>query len=79
MVGVRADGGKELIALDKGYRESGESWANLLRGCSRRGTRAPHLVVGDGAPGFWKALREVFPETREQRCRVHRSRKGSTW
>ncbi|MFL6072057.1 MAG: IS256 family transposase [Mycobacteriales bacterium] len=73
MVGVRADGSKELIALDEGYRESGESWANLLRDCSRRGMRAPILAVGDGALGFWKALREVFPETREQRCWVHKT------
>ena len=73
MVGVRADGSKELIALEEGYRESGESWANLLRDCARRGMRAPHLAVGDGALGFWKALREVFPETREQRCWVHKT------
>jgi transposase-like protein len=70
MVGVRADGSKELIALDAGYRESGESWSNLLRDAARRGMRAPVLAVGDGALGFWKALREVFPETREQRCWV---------
>uniref|UniRef100_UPI0011C840CE IS256 family transposase n=1 Tax=Microbispora sp. CSR-4 TaxID=2592813 RepID=UPI0011C840CE len=74
LVGVRADGSKELIALDEGYRESSESWANLLRDCERRGMRAPHLAVGDGALGFWKALREVFPEAKEQRCWVHRSR-----
>ncbi|MFI6797609.1 IS256 family transposase [Streptosporangium canum] len=73
LVGVRADGSKELIALDEGYRESSESWANLLRDCARRGMRAPHLAVGDGALGFWKALREVFPETREQRCWVHKT------
>jgi len=73
MVGVRADGSKELIALDEGYRESGESWANLLRDAARRGMRAPHLAVGDGALGFWKALREVFPETSEQRCWVHKT------
>jgi len=73
MVGVRADGGKELIAMDSGYRESGESWANLLRDAERRGMRAPVLAVGDGALGFWKALREVFPDTREQRCWVHKT------
>jgi transposase-like protein len=73
LLGVRADGRKELIALDSGYRESGESWANLLRDCARRGMRAPVLAVGDGALGFWKALREVFPETREQRCWVHKT------
>jgi transposase-like protein len=73
LLGVRSDGRKELITLDAGYRESGESWANLLRDAARRGMRAPVLAVGDGALGFWKALREVFPETREQRCWVHKT------
>ena len=68
MIGVRADGRKELIALADGYRESAESWADLLRDCARRGMRSPVLAVGDGALGFWNALREVFPETREGRC-----------
>jgi transposase-like protein len=68
MIGVRADGRKELVALTDGYRESTESWADLLRGCRRRGMTAPMLAVGDSALGFWKALREVFPKTREQRC-----------
>ena len=67
MIGVRVDGTKELVALSDGFRESAESWADLLRDCKRRGMRAPVLAVGDGALGFWKALREVFPETREQR------------
>jgi putative transposase len=71
MIGVRADGTKELIALADGFRESSESWADLLRCCKRRGMRAPVLAVGDGALGFWKAVREVFPETREQRCWFH--------
>ena len=71
MIGVRADGTKELIALADGFRESSESWADLLRSCKRRGMRAPVLAVGDGALGFWKAVREVFPETREQRCWFH--------
>jgi transposase-like protein len=72
MIGVRADGRKELVALADGYRESVESWADLLRDCKRRGMRAPVLAVGDGALGFWGALREVFPETREQRCWFHK-------
>jgi putative transposase len=72
MIGVRADGRKELVALSDGYRESTESWADLLRGCRRRGMRAPVLAVGDGALGFWKALRELFPDTREQRCWFHK-------
>ncbi|GAA3139028.1 hypothetical protein GCM10020255_015040 [Rhodococcus baikonurensis] len=62
MIGVRADGRKELVALTDGYRESAESWADLLRSCRRRGMAAPVLAVGDGALGFWKALREVFPK-----------------
>ena len=72
MIGVRADGTKELIALDDGHRESTESWAGLLRDARRRGMRAPVLAVGDGALGFWAALREVFPETAEQRCWQHK-------
>jgi transposase-like protein len=73
MIGVRADGRKELIALADGYRESAESWADLLRDCARRGMRAPVLAVGDGAVGFWNGLREVFPGTREGRCWFHKT------
>jgi transposase-like protein len=73
LVGVRADGRKELVALADGYRESAGSWADLLRDCARRGMRAPVLAVGDGALGFWAALREVFPDTREQRCWFHKT------
>src|SRR5262249_19150098 len=72
MIGVRADGRKELVALADGHGESTESWANLLRDCRRRGMRAPILAIGDGALGFWAALRDVFPETREQRDWVHK-------
>ena len=72
MIGVRADGRKELVALTDGYRESTESWADLLRDCRRRGMRAPVLAVGDGALGFWGALREVFPQTRDQHCWFHK-------
>ncbi|MEU8252420.1 IS256 family transposase [Nonomuraea sp. NPDC048916] len=72
MIGVRADGRKELVALADGYRESAESWADLLRDCRRRGMRAPVLAVGDGALGFWAALSEVFPQTRAQRCWFHK-------
>ena len=72
MIGVRADGRKELVALADGYRESVESWADLLRDCARRGMRAPVLAVGDGALGFWGALREVFPQARAQRCWFHK-------
>lgn len=72
IIGVRADGTKELVALDDGHRESTESWADLLRSAKRRGMRAPVLAVGDGALGFWAAVREVFPETGEQRCWFHK-------
>jgi transposase-like protein len=72
IVGVRTDGSKELVAIADGYRESTESWADLLRGLKRRGMRAPVLAVGDGALGFWGALRAVFPKTRAQRCWVHK-------
>ena len=72
IIGVRADGRKELVALADGFRESAESWADLLRDCKRRGMAAPVLAVGDGALGFWKAVRDVFPETTEQRCWWHK-------
>jgi transposase-like protein len=73
LIGVRANGSKELITLADGYRESVESWSDLLRDAKRRGMRAPVLAVGDGALGFWGGLREVFPDTREQRCWFHKS------
>lgn len=74
LLGVRLDGTKELIALAEGLRESTESWADLLRDCRCRGMRDPELVVGDGAMGLWRALAEVFPAARPQRCWVHKSR-----
>jgi putative transposase len=74
LIGATADGKKELIALSDGYRESEQSWKALLLDCRTRGmTIAPTLAVGDGALGFWKALRQVFPTTREQRCWVHKT------
>lgn len=72
IIGVLADGTKELIALEDGYRESEASWASLLRDLKRRGMPAPALAVGDGNLGFWGALGEVYPQTREQRCWVHK-------
>jgi putative transposase len=72
IVGVRLDGTKELVAIADGYRESTDSWADLLRDLKRRGMRAPVVAVGDGALGFWAALRDVWPETREQRDWVHK-------
>ncbi|HSO52788.1 MAG TPA: IS256 family transposase [Actinomycetes bacterium] len=72
IVGVRADGTKELVAVADGERESADAWAELLRDLRRRGMGAPVVMVGDGALGLWRALREVFPTTREQRCWVHK-------
>jgi putative transposase len=72
VIGVRPDGSKEVVALEDGYRESAESWRTLLRDLKRRGLRAPVLAIGDGALGFWAAVRDVWPETAEQRCWVHR-------
>jgi putative transposase len=72
IVGVRADGTKELVSITDGHRESTESWADVLRDLKRRGMRAPVLAVGDGALGFWGALCEVFPDTTHQRCWVHK-------
>jgi transposase-like protein len=72
IIGVSNDGTKEVIAIEDGYRESTESWLAVLRDLKRRGMRAPALAVGDGALGFWAALREVYPDAREQRCWVHK-------
>jgi transposase-like protein len=73
IVGVRADGTKELVSISDGIRESTESWADVLRDLRRRGMRAPAVAVGDGALGFWAALADVFPDTRTQRCWVHKA------
>jgi len=72
LIGVRPDGRKELIALEDGYRESTESWKTLLRELRQRGMRAPMVAVGDGALGFWAAVREIWPQTREQRDWCHK-------
>ena len=72
IIGVTPSGSKEVIAIEDGYRESTESWATLLRDLKRRGMPAPNLATADGALGFWKALGQVYPETEEQRCWVHK-------
>jgi len=72
IVGVLPDGRKEVIALEDGYRESTESWASVLRDLKRRGMAAPALAIGDGNLGFWAALRDVYPETKKQRCWKHK-------
>ena len=74
IMGADAEGNKELLAISDGYRESKGSWREMLLDLKRRGmTERPKLAVGDGALGFWAALREVFPGCREQRCWVHKS------
>ena len=74
VMGATVDGHKELLAVQDGYRESTQSWTELLVDLQRRGlSLAPKLATGDGALGFWAALRQVYPETREQRCWVHKT------
>jgi transposase-like protein len=72
LIGVTPDGTKELIAVEDGYRESAESWRELLRDLKRRGMKPPVVAVGDGALGFWAAVRDVWPTTREQRDWFHK-------
>jgi putative transposase len=73
IIGVRADGTKEFVAISDGLRESTESWLDVLRDLKARGlVLGPRLAVGDGALGFWKALEQVYPETTHQRCWFHK-------
>ena len=74
LMGATADGKKELIAVVDGFRESEQSWKGLLLDVKARGLVIdPKLAIGDGALGFWKALKQVYPQTREQRCWVHKT------
>jgi len=74
IIGADDKGNKDIVGLMDGYRESAQSWRELLLDLKRRGLKTgPKLAVGDGALGFWKALREVYGETREQRCWVHKT------
>jgi transposase-like protein len=74
LMGATADGKKELIAVTDGYRESEQSWKELLLDCKSRGLEIePSLAIGDGALGFWKAVRQVWDTTKEQRCWVHKT------
>jgi transposase-like protein len=72
VVGAREDGEKELLGMEPGYRESKESWAEMLRDLRNRGLEAPLTATGDGALGLWAALDEVYPTTENQRCWNHR-------
>jgi transposase-like protein len=74
VIGCDAQGRKHFLSIEEGYRESTESWKALLLSLKDRGVRiAPKLAVGDGSMGFWAALAEVFPTTREQRCWMHKT------
>ncbi|ELX07602.1 IS256 family transposase [Acinetobacter baumannii] len=74
VMGVTEHGRKELIAVEEGYRESEASWLELLNGLVARGlTTCPKLAIADGALGFWKALSKVYPQTKQQRCWVHKT------
>jgi putative transposase len=73
VIGATKEGRKELVAVESGYRESSESWSTLLRDLKDRGLKDPKLVIGDGALGFWKAVKDVFPESKWQRCWVHKT------
>jgi putative transposase len=74
LMGATADGKKELIAIADGYRESEQSWKELLLDAKARGLEIePSLAIGDGALGFWKAIRQVWSTTQEQRCWVHKT------
>ena len=74
LIGATPEGKKELVGFQVGVRESAQSWRELLVGLKARGLAiAPELATGDGALGFWKALEEVFPTTRHQRCWVHKA------
>lgn len=73
IIGVTSQGKKEFLAIEDGYRESEQSWTEVLIDLKDRGFKSPKLAVGDGALGFWKASRKVFGQTRSQRCWVHKT------
>lgn len=74
ILGALPNGNKELVAIHNGYRESKISWSEILENLKRRGLQSsPELAIGDGALGFWSALEEVFPKTKQQRCWVHKT------
>ena len=73
IIGADEYGDKHVLGIMDGFRENADSWRDLLKGLKKRGLAVPpELAIGDGALGFWAALRDVFPETREQRCWVHK-------
>ena len=72
IIGAREDGAKELLAMESGYRESTQSWVEVLQDLRSRGLDAPLLAIGDGGLGLWAGLEEIYPETEHQRCWNHR-------
>ncbi|GJL50344.1 MAG: IS256 family transposase [Nitrospirales bacterium] len=74
VIGVNAKGEKQLLAIEDGVRESTQSWREVLLHLKARGLTAPLVAIGDGALGFWTALEELYPTTRQQRCWVHKTR-----
>jgi putative transposase len=72
LIGALSDGSKTVLAVESGERESAESWARVLRDLKARGLRAPKLTIGDGHLGLWGALAEIYPESAEQRCWLHK-------
>lgn len=73
LIGATKEGRKELIGVATGYRESEASWSTFLRFLKEKGLKSPKLFIGDGALGFWKASKDVYPEARSQRCWVHKT------
>ena len=73
IIGTDEYGEKDILAIMDGFRENAESWRDLQAGPNARGLAQPELAIGDGAPGFWTALRDVYPGAREQRCWVHKA------
>ena len=73
VIGVNERGEKHFLAIEDGMRESTQSWREVLLKLKSRGMNGPELAIGDGAMGFWAALEEVYPETRQQRCWMHKT------
>ena len=73
VIGVNERGQKRFLAIEDGVRESTQSWREVLLKLKARGMNVPELAIGDGAMGFWAALEEVYPETRQQRCWMHKT------
>ena len=73
IIGVNERGEKHFLAIEDGIRESTQSWREVLLKLKSRGMNVPQLAIGDGAMGFWSALDEIYPDTRQQRCWVHKT------